>query len=318
MSVRINPSRRVPLVSSALAVAGVLLVVGVALGGGETTAVEGGAYFDFVAPDPLGPTDGTIRFGFTGTLETIAADAELVPPADTNLSSFGGGTPTCLAVTREGGVITRIEFAAECTIAGTVTRIEDLFGPGGDAYVIGDRLAAPAELAEEDPMFAALIGIPAVAGSTLELAFVIDVATGVPTSFVGQTSVTGPVAILDGGDTAVGAATLLNDVIDADSRSDLEEAAALGVEATVAIVGEGTIGEKGEPALVIGLTVVYSAPTAVPTPAPTAGPTAAQLPDTSASAAGGLAWVGPLLLWLTGLGAAIGTLAVSAGRRRTE
>lgn len=313
---RSYPRRRVPLASTALAIAGALLVVGVVLGGGGTTAVEGGAYFDFVAPDPLGPTDGTIRFGFSGALETIAADAELVPPADTNLGSFGGGTPTCLAVTREGGVITRIAFAGECNVGGTVTRVDDLFGPGGDAYVIADRVAAPAELAEGDPGFATLIGIPAVAGSNLDLVFVIDVTTGVPTSFLGQTSVTGPVALLAGGDIGVGVATLPNDVIDEASRSDLEDAAALGVDATVAIVGDGTIGEKGEPGLVIGLTVAYSAPTAVPTAVPTAAPTAAQLPDTSAPSAEGPSWIGPALLWLASLGAAIGSWSLGRRRRR--
>ena len=186
-----HPRRRVPLAGSALALAGLLLVVGAALGGGGTTTVEGGVYLDYVAPDPLAPTDGAIRFGFAGTLETIAADAVLAPPADTNLA-FLGGAPTCLGVTREGGVITALEFAGECNAGGTVTRVDDLFGPGGDAYLIADRVAAPADLVEGVPAFATLIGIPAVAGTNLDLVFVVDLATGIPSSFIGQTSVTGP------------------------------------------------------------------------------------------------------------------------------
>jgi hypothetical protein len=298
--------------------AALLLVVGVALGGGGTTAVEGGAYFDFVAPDPLGPTDGTIRFGFSGAVETIAADAVLVPPADTNLAFLGGGSPTCLAVTREGGVITQIAFVEDCTISGTVTRVDDLFGPGGDAYLIADRVAAPADLVEGTPPFGALIGTAAAAGTTLEIVFTLDMATGVPESFVGQSAVTGPVTILAGGDIGVGAATLPNAVIDDTSRAQLEDAAALGVDATVTVDGQGTIGQKGEPNLVVSLTVTYTAPTPVPTPVPTAVPTQDQLPDTSAPPAVEAPWAGPVVLWLAGLTAMVGIRTLGARRRRVE
>jgi hypothetical protein len=298
--------------------AALLLVVGVALGGGGTTAVEGGAYFDFVAPDPLGPTDGTIRFGFSGAVETIAADAVLVPPADTNLAFLGGGSPTCLAVTREGGVITRIEFVEDCTISGTVTRVDDLFGPGGDANLIADRVAAPADLVEGNPAFAALIGIPAAAGTTLELVFTLDMATGIPASFVGQSAVTGPVTILADGDIGVGAATLPDIVIDDTARAQLEDAGELGVDATVAIVGQGTIQQSGDPSLEITLTVTYTAPTPVPTPVPTVAPTPAQLPDTSAPPAVGALWAGAVVLWLAGVAAMVGIRTLGARRRRVE
>ena len=158
---------------TSLLLAGLLAILGtgVVVAGSADITVEGGAFFDFVAPDPLGPTDGAIRFGFTGTVETIAADAELVPPVDTNLSGFGGGTPTCLEVTREGGVITRLAFVAECLVEGEVTIVEDLFGPDADAYMIGDRLAAPAEFIATSPEFAALIGVPEAAGTVLSVTF---------------------------------------------------------------------------------------------------------------------------------------------------
>lgn len=297
-----------PLAATSLATLVILLVAGVALGGGVGSTVEGGAYFDFVAPDPLGPTDGTIRFGFNGAVETIAADAELVPPADTNLAFFGGGTPTCLEVSRDGAVITRLAFVGECNVSGTVVRVDDLFGPGADAYLIADRVAAPAGLVEGDPTFGTMIGVPAAAGTELDITFQIDLATGVPTSFTGQTSVTGAVTLLAGGNIGVGAATLPTEVIDAASREQLEDAAALGVDATVAIVGLGTIQQKGDPTIEIELTVSYAAPT----PVPTAAPTTAALPNTRAEAAGP-EWLGPIVL---GLGLIVAGLGRAFLRRR--
>ncbi|HEY8170622.1 MAG TPA: hypothetical protein VIH24_05935 [Candidatus Limnocylindria bacterium] len=290
--------------SPLIALAVLLLGAGVALGGGSgTTTVEGGTYFDYLAPDPGGPTDGGIRFGFSGVAEVIAADAVLVPPADTNLAFLGNGTPTCLAVTREGGAITRIEFVAECNVSGTVMRVDDVFGPGGDAYIIGDRLAAPADFVEGIPEFAALIGVPAASGGNLDVVFQIDLATGAPSSFIGQTSVTGPVSDLGGGDIGIGDATLRTAVIDDASRALLEEAAALGVDATAVIVGLGTFQEQGDPILQIELTVTYSAPTPVASPVPTAAPSAAALPDTgSAPAQAGPSWlsVGAFALLVAG------------------
>jgi hypothetical protein len=270
---------------------------GAVLAGGASTSVEAGAYFDFVAPDPVAPADGAIRFGFDGSPETIAADAELVPPADTNLAFLGGGSPTCVEVAREGGVITRLAFVGACTVSGSVVFVDDLFGPGGDAYLIGGRLAAPAVLVDGEPPFAALIGAPAATGATLEITFQIDLATGIPTAFVGVTTVSGPVVVLGNGDVAVGSATLPSAIIDDAARALLAEAAELGVEATVGITGNGTFGEKGEPALDIVLAVSFTAPTPGATPEPPApAPSADALPDTgvpgtTASIPGGVALI---------------------------
>jgi hypothetical protein len=297
------------LVSLALAAAALVLASASVQAGGGAVTTEAGAYFDFLAPDPGGPTDGTIRFGFGGAVETIAADAVLVPPADTNLAFLGGGTPTCLEVTREGGTITRLAFVTDCTVSGTVTRVDDVFGAGADGYLIADRVAAPAELVEGEPPFAALIGVAAATGGTLNVTFQVDVATGVPGSFRGETSVTGPVSDLGGGDVGVGAAVLPGAIVDDASRALLDEAAALGVDATVEIVGLGTIQQKGQPALEIELTVTYSAPP--PTPAPTP----AALPDTGMAREGataeGLAQV------LIAAGAVVASVsAVLMARRR--
>jgi hypothetical protein len=255
---------------------------------------------------------GAIAFGFTGTSEIISADAELVPPADTNLAFLGGGTPTCLEVTREAGEITRLAFVAECTVTGTVTRVTDAFGPGMDAYVIGDRVAAPAELVEGDPAFGALLGVPADSGELLSVTFQIDLTVGAPLSFVGATQVAGAVTMLAGGDVMVGAATLPGAAVDDASRQLLSEAAALGVDAAVTIGGTGTIEQKGQPTLDLVLSVSYAAPTVAPTPAPTPAPTAAALPDTSADGPSAGDSIGWLMLALGALSA----LVVGRMRRR--
>lgn len=270
------------IVSLLLASALAALSIGIAAAGTADITVEGGAYFDYVAPDPSGPTDGAIRFGFDGDLETIAADAELVPPADTNLAFLGSGTPTCLEVTREGGTITRIAFVPSCEVAGQVELVEDIFGPDVDAYLIAGRVATPVELVETDPALAALIGTAADNGGTLSITFHLD-EDGVPVSFEAVTSASGPVTIGGTGDITVGAATLPSAVIDDASRAALTEAAALGVDAQVLIEGDGVLGQKGQPEVTITLTVTYSAPTPVATPTPT--PAGSLLPDTSATQA---------------------------------
>lgn len=164
-------------------VASLLLTSGIALAGGApTTTVEAGAFVDHVAPDAGTSAPGAIRFGFNGSLETIAADAELVPPVDTNLAFLNGGTPVCLEVTRDGGVIMRMAFVAECTVSGSGELVEDIFGPDADGYLIADRLVAPVQFLTENAAFAALIGVPASAGTNLAVTFSFDVGFGFPTS----------------------------------------------------------------------------------------------------------------------------------------
>jgi hypothetical protein len=310
------PRRRTTRLASLPAGLSALFIVAsvVLAGAAATTTVEAGSYRDYVAPDSGTATPGAITFGFTGMPEVIAADAELVPPADTNLAFLGGGTPTCLEVTREGGEITRLAFTAECTVTGTVTLVADAFGPGMNAYVIGDRVAAPAELVEGDPAFGALLGVPADSGALLSVTFQIDLTVGAPLSFVGATQVVGPVTMLAGGDVMVGAATLPGAAIDDASRALLSEAAALGVDATVGIAGDGTIEPKGQPTLELVLSVSYTAPTVAPTPmpVPTPAPTASALPDTSAKSTSPGDLIGWLILGL----AALAALLVGARRWR--
>lgn len=98
-------------------------------------------------------------------------------------------------------------------------------------------------------------------------------------AFEGSTTIAGPIMILATGDVAVGAATLRADVIDTDARSVFNEAATLGVPASVAIGGVGSIGTKGDG----GVSVVITLDITLAVPAATPAPTGALLPDTAMS-----------------------------------
>jgi hypothetical protein len=256
-----------------------LLVSPVWAGGADVTTLECGLFRDdYVAPDPGTSTPGSISFGISGPTEVIAADATLVPPADTALPSLQGGAPTALTVVRNGGVITSLAFAPSCTISGTPVLVPDLFGPGQDGYVIADRLFTPAALLATNDGLAALIATAADSGSTFSVTFDIDLSTGVPSGFAAQTTLVGVVVMLDGGDVQVGAATLPSSVVDDQARAELGRAAELGVETTVVVDGIGTIDQaSGGPLVAITLTVTFALPE--PTPAPSL------LPNTALDAA---------------------------------
>jgi hypothetical protein len=249
--------------------------------------VECGLIREYTAPDPGGPTPGAIAFGLSGPVETIAADATLVPPIDTNLSGLVGGTPTCVTVNRDGGVIDSLAFAASGSITGTVTLVEDLFGPGDDGYLLGDRLFVPVMVATDNLGLSALFPTAADAGVDLTVSFDVDVSTGFPVSFGALTSLSGPVTVEADGDVRIGDATLPAGVIDSDSLAALEEAASMAVDATVLVTGVATMDPDsvGGVNMAITLTVSFSAP-ATPAPTATSVPTEAPalLPDTALTA----------------------------------
>jgi len=264
------------------------------------TTVECGLFRDYTAPDPIAPATGSITFGLNGSPETIAADATLAPPTDTVLSSLQGGTPTCLTVTRDAGVITSLAFAASGTVSGTVIVVPNLFGSGQDAYVIADRVFAPVSAVAANDGLAALIKTAADTGSLFSVTFQIDLSSGIPTGFTATTTISGPVTLAANGDVQVGAATLPNSVIDATARGKLTAAEGLAVAATVVVSGVGTLDQASPGGVVIDVTlsVTYAAPAvASPTPSPT--PTQAALPNTAtAPGRGSDTYVFPVLLAL--------------------
>ncbi|MDH4334365.1 MAG: hypothetical protein OEW24_03745 [Chloroflexota bacterium] len=216
----------------------------------ETVDIEAGLFVDYVAPDAGALTPGSITFGFYGTPEVIAADAVLVPPADTNLPFLASGAPVCLQVTRDLGEITAMTLIAECTVTGPVTLVPDAFGPGVGAYLTSDRVITPESLVFAFPGLETLMKTTADSGGTLSITFTSDPSTGIPISLVATTEIAGPVTMLPGGDVTVGSATLPDEVIDATARALLQQAADLGYSATVSIAGSSVIDLTGETAIV--------------------------------------------------------------------
>ena len=254
-----------PVRAAMAALAAFVAIAGVAHA--ATTTTECGLFRDFVAPDPIAVTTGSITFGLSGSPEVIAADATLAPPADTNLAGLAGGAPTALTIVRDAGMITSLAFAPECSISGPVTLIPDLFGAGADGYVIADRVFAPVDIVQDNSGLNALIATAADSGSPLTLAFTIDVSSGVPAAFAADVSFSGMVVVENDGDIRVGDATLVDPIVDQGSRAELEEAADLGVAATVAVAGDG-IPDQSMPGgvdMAITLDVSFEAPTATPT-----------------------------------------------------
>jgi hypothetical protein len=246
------------------------------------TTVECGLFRDYTAPDPIAPSAGSITFGLNGSPEVIAASATLVPPTDTTLSSLQGGTPTCLSVTRDAGSITSLAFAASGTASGTVVLVPNLFGSGQDAYVIADRVFAPASAVVANDGLAALIKTAADSGSVLSITFQIDLSSGIPTGFSATDTFSGLVTLAGNGDVHVGAATLPNSVIDATARAKLATAAGLSVPATVVVNGVGTIDQSSAGGVVINVTlsVTYATPASA-SPTPSVAPTPQAIPNTA-------------------------------------
>ena len=145
--------------------------------------------------------------------------------------------------------------------------VPDLFGAGADGYIIADRVFAPVDIVQDNSGLNALIATAADSGSPLTLAFTIDVSSGVPAAFAADVSFSGMVVLENDGDIRVGDATLVHPIVDQGSRAELEEAADLGVAATVAVAGNG-IPDQSMPGgvdMAITLDVSFEAPTATPT-----------------------------------------------------
>jgi len=260
----------------AIGVAAAVSLLGTAAVAAATTTTECGLFRDYVAPDPLGPTDGSISFGLSGSPEVIAADATLVPPVDTNLSGLTGGAPTALTVVRDAGTITSLAFAPSCVLVGDVIFVPDLFGPGTDGYTVDDRLVAPVDLMAMNDGLAALIPTAAANATPLSIEFTIDLTTGPPSAFHAHVTLVGEVQPKPNGDMMVGNARLPASVVSDEARDLLGQARQLGVPATVEVTGEGAPdqGSPGGVAMSITLAVSFQAPM----PSPSEG---GDIPDTA-------------------------------------
>lgn len=199
-----------------------------------TTGAECGVINAYTAPDPLGPTDGSIQFGFSGPVETIAAAATLDPAVASDLPNYvGNGGITCVDVTADGGgTITAMAFAPGGVISGPVT-----YDVGNDAYIVADRIFAPASQLVTQPELVPVILVPYEAGEPLTVTLTIDTASGNLTGISTFSQVSGPVGFSGGGDLLIEGATLPATFLSGNALLALQVADGTGSDADVSIAG---------------------------------------------------------------------------------
>jgi len=197
-----------------------------------TTGVECGIINAYTAP--VGPTDGSIQFGFTGPTETILAAATMDPAVLANLTSqTGNGSITCLDVTADGsGDITALAYASSGQVSGLVT-----YDSVQDAYIVADRIFVPTSQLVAQPDLIPIVKVPYEAGQTLTVSFTIDTSNGNLNGVSTASQVSGPVAFNGGGDVLIQGATIPAASVTGDPLGALHVAATTGSDADVDITG---------------------------------------------------------------------------------
>ena len=264
----------------------------------DTSSVECGQLAAYTAPDPSGPTDGSLTLGLSSTWD-ILATATISPAAASALPSGGGNGPTCLALGLDGsGKVTSIDFAPHGTLSGPVT-----FDSGSGYYILADRLIIPTSVTDAYPALDGLFATSYQAGSTLTIAFDVDTTSGGFSGFDGHAAFCGKATPVKAGVAKVGKAHLPASILSAAAKTALVNDAGQNVCAKVH--STGTIGQSGI-STSAAVTIKLVDPAA--TPPATATITVDQAPAPASNAA--LAWV----LVLAGASVAMLTILV---RRRT-
>lgn len=239
-----------------------------------SSSVECGQVTGYTAPDPLGPTDGSLALGFTAPW-TIAAAASLDSAAASVLPAILGTGPTCLSLEFDGGgTITSVNLAAAGHVQGSVT-----FDVGMGFYILAERLFVPPFITDAVPSLAALFVTSFQAGSDVSITFGIDLSTGLFNAFDGTTEFCGLGSITVDGNGRIGDAVLASETLDAADLAALASSGSRTVCATVhsvgTIAGSGVILGSADVAIVVQGTTVTPPPTDTSTPndgvAPAAG-----------------------------------------------
>jgi len=264
----------------------------------DTNSVECGQLAAYTAPDPSGPTDGSLTLGLSSTWD-ILATAIISPAAASALPSGGGNGPTCLALGLDGGgKVTSIDFAPHGTITGSVT-----FDSGSGYYILADRLIIPTSVTDAYPALAGLFVTSYQAGSTLAISFDIDMTNGGFSGFDGHAAFCGKARPVKANVAKVGKAALPASILSAAAKAALVNAA--GQTVCAKVHSTGTIGQSG---IATSAAVVIKLADPAATPPATTTAVVDQAPAGASSDA--LAWV----LILAGATLAMLTILV---RRRT-
>ena len=230
----VTPLRRILATAVLLAAAALPALATTSMA--ATDGVACGMVSAYTAPDPAGPTDGTITIGLD-QVETIAATATLSADLAANLPAILNTSPTCLAISADsGGVITALDFAPTGTVCGTLE-----LDPSGDFYVVARAFIIPVTLVDGQVAFSALFGVSFASGGEACVTFTVDTTTGAITAFSGTTSVCGaPVAHPDGS-LDIGPATIPTGVVSANGIAAVAPAEAGGDDVCADIRSSGTV-----------------------------------------------------------------------------
>jgi hypothetical protein len=229
-------------------------------------AVECGQLTGYTAPDPGGPTPGSLSLGITPDTWVIDANAVVSPAAAGALASLVNTGPTCVSIdTDTGGVIVALDFAASGVVSGDVT-----FDGGSGFYVLDDRIIVPQDpIIDLYPGLAALFPTSAAAGTPLSITFTVDPTMGNLTAFDGTAAFCGAGSLGAGGVGNVGDATIPAEVLDDDDRDALTEAD--GDEVCANVRSQGNVDtQTGNLTIVTAVTITgEAAPQLTPPPTDT-------------------------------------------------
>jgi hypothetical protein len=268
---------------------------------GASQVTECGQFTAYTAPDPLGPTDGSLQLGQL-PVWTIAADATLTPPVETTMPTQLGGNVTCVRIDLDDDdVVTGLAIAPQGSMAGAVT-----YDTGSDSYLFDDRLQLPGFVLDLYPGLQALFKGSADAGTNLFITFEVDPTTAVLAALTGDAGYCGAAGIDGDGNGTIGDAIIPAALLDAGDTERLTDAGAHDACATVH--AEGTLDPNtGELTLDTDVTIDLDASTV-----PTAPPTSITASDDATRPQPDAGW-----LWSVFLLAAV-TLLARARRPRGE
>ncbi len=253
----------------------IALLIGAALAApvaAASTTVECGQISGYTAPDPSGPTDGSLTIGLM-TPWVIAPDATVSAAVAANLPNIVNSAPSCLTVDfDDGGIITAMDFAPEGDISGSV-----VFDSGFDGYIFDQRLLVPTFVTDQYPGLEAIFATSAAAGTDATVTFTVDVTTGVFTGIDARAAFCGKAHVKSNGDGVVGKATIPASVLDATDTSRLKGAGSRNTCASVRSQGTPDP-QTGNIALTTNVTIKVAAAGVTLTPPPTSTITVATAP----------------------------------------
>ena len=183
------------LFSAALGAAFLALISSVTSVAAASSAIECGQLSAYTAPDPSGPTDGSLQIGNMDPWDVLAT-ATVSAEATAALPTIVNSGPTCLALDfDDGGKVTGIDFAAQGNISGHVDLVI-----GSGFYVFADRLVIPPYITDALPGLDALIVTSYRAQTVLTITFSVDATNGGFTGFDGHANFCGLATVTPGGD----------------------------------------------------------------------------------------------------------------------